>query len=370
MRQTDTTRGRKRATALPRRITCAIAAAAALALASPTQAGPAPQKLRLTVVAGAPAASAAVRQLVDTLAAETDRRLAATKGAPRLEWVHRPDGQIARAAGVLEAVEDGLADIGLVPLLDEAERLPLQLVAWAAPFGPVDCRTQAQIQDQLHAGQPAMRDAWSAAGQTYLASAVVDSLNLLTTRRLATPADLAGLRLVARAPVARWFDGVGVKIFPLTGRQARASIADGLVDGIVAETTYIRSFDLQDKAGNLTRLDFGAMPVAALTIATGRLADLPPVVAEALRAAADDYATAVADLHCRRAGEDREAMRLDLREPTRAERTAWAAALAPVAQDWAKGLAARGLPAGEVLAAYMTALRDRNLLIPRAWDAP
>ena len=344
--------------------------AALLALAAPGAAAPAAPKLRLVVVAGAPASSAAVRQLADALATSVDRRLAATKGAPRLEWVHRPSGEIAGPAGVLEAIEDGLADIGLVPLLDEAKRLPLQSVVWAAPFGPVGCRAQAQIQDELHAGQPAMREAWAAAGQTYLASAVVDSLNLLTKRRLAHPGDLAGLRLVARAPVARWFDGTGVTVLALTGRQARASIGDGLAGGILAETTYIRSFDLQAKASNLTRLDFSAMPVAVLAISTKRLDALPPAVAAALREAAGDYAKAVSDLHCQRAGEDREAMRLGLREPTRAERTAWAAALAPVARDCAKAIVARGLTADKVLGAYMAALRARNLPEPRAWDRP
>lgn len=353
-----------------RRAAATLAGLLALALATPVAAAAPSARLRLVVASGAPAAAATVRQLGESFAATVDRPLGAAKGAPQIEWVHRPGGQIAQPHGVLEAVEDGLAGVGLVPLLDESDRLPLQLAAWVAPLGPVDCRTQAQIHDELHASHPALGAAWAAAGQTYLATAVVDSLNLLTTRRLAPPTDLKGLRLVARAPVARWFEGTGVRVLALTGQQTRASLGDGLVDGVVAETTYIRSFDLQSRTGNLTRLDFGAMPVAALTISSRRLAALPSPVTVALRAAAGEYARAVADLHCQRAGEEREAMagRIDLREPTRAERTAWATALAPVGQDWVKPLVARGLAADRVLAAYMAALRDRNLLIPRAWD--
>jgi TRAP-type transport system periplasmic protein len=51
-----------------------------------------------------------------------------------------------------------------------------------------------------------------------------------------------------------------------------------------------------------------------------------------------------------------------------AERKRWADALSPVAKVWAAEAQSKGLPAGDVLNAYMAGLSSAGVKVPRDWS--
>ncbi len=53
---------------------------------------------------------------------------------------------------------------------------------------------------------------------------------------------------------------------------------------------------------------------------------------------------------------------------TAAQRQKWADTMPNVAQDWAKGLEEKGIPAKAVLSTYMDIMRDNKQGILRQWD--
>ena len=325
----------------------------------------------LMAISGEPAAVGYVRALEEFFGPEVNRRLSEAGSAHRVEWLHAHDSAVADQQGVFEALEDQVADIGLVSVPHELERVPLEGVSYAAPFATANCAIVGEVVHALHGEIPAMAERWAAAGQTYLASATVDSYNVLSRSAIATVDNLIKKRIVVHRPMAAWLTDTGARVLPMTGAQAYDSLEDGAADAVIAQTTYMRAFRLYKVAKHLTRIDFGAMTAATLAIGADRLAGLPDDVQRAIRAAADDYVGVVAENYCVQASKDRTYMvatGVEIHELPRVERQNWAAALPHLARSWVERVEAGGQPARTVLRAYMQAMRDRKVRITRSWD--
>ncbi|MEJ2096957.1 MAG: hypothetical protein P8Y38_07420, partial [Deltaproteobacteria bacterium] len=111
-----------------------IIVAAALAFCLP--AGPASAKdYKLTVVAGHPPIFLWVTLCRDYFIPEVDKRLQAAGGKDKIEWNQAYGGTVAKIGGALEAIEEGIADMGFVGTIFEAPKMPLHNVTYKTPFG-------------------------------------------------------------------------------------------------------------------------------------------------------------------------------------------------------------------------------------------
>ncbi len=136
-------------------------AVALLALAAITVSGPArAENFKLTAAAGHPPVFLWVKLLHEFYIPEIDKRLAAAGGKHSIALTEAYGGTVAKIGGVLEAIEEGIVDIGFVGSIFEAPKLPLQNVTYVSPFGTSDIglvtRTIAGLQDSI----PAMGASW------------------------------------------------------------------------------------------------------------------------------------------------------------------------------------------------------------------
>ena len=106
-----------------------------VAVAGPARAQ---EVIKLTVVAGHPPATFGVSLLRDYFIPEVDKRLAAASSEYKIQWTQAYAGSIAKPNEVLETVEKGIGDVGYVPALFEADKLPLEQVTYVTPFGTND----------------------------------------------------------------------------------------------------------------------------------------------------------------------------------------------------------------------------------------
>ena len=90
---------------------------------------------KLTVVAGHPPIFLWVSLTRDFLIPEIDARLAGAGGKDDIKWNQAYGGTVAKIGGVLEAIEEGVADLGFVGTLFEAPKMPLHNVSYMTPFG-------------------------------------------------------------------------------------------------------------------------------------------------------------------------------------------------------------------------------------------
>jgi len=93
---------------------------------------------KLTSAAGHPPIFLWVTLTRDFFIPEVDRRLAEAGGKDKIIWNQAYGGTVAKLGGVLEAVEEGIVDIGFVGTIFEAPKMPLHNVSYMTPFGSGD----------------------------------------------------------------------------------------------------------------------------------------------------------------------------------------------------------------------------------------
>jgi TRAP-type transport system periplasmic protein len=349
-----------------RRLILAAAAAAAGAHALPAAAQ---QTIKLTVTAGHPPAFLWVKTLDEVFIPEVDKRLAGTPH--KIEWTKAYGGTLIKLGGESKGVADGVADIGLISTVFEAPRFPLQNVTYFTPFGSDDIalvsRTVAELQNSI----PGMGEVWTKGGLVYLSGMALDSYHVWSKFPITKFEDLNGKKISAPGPAANWIRNTGAVAVAGTLNSYYEDIKSGVSDGVLVFTTGAWGAKLHEVAPYVTKVNFGSMFSGGVAVNKGRWDRLPPEVQKALRESSEVWSTAYAKAQSAAvdtALKNMIAAGAKVSELSEAERKRWADALPPVAKTWAADAQSKGLPANEVLSAYMSALNRAGAKPPRDWS--
>lgn len=328
------------------------------------------QVIKLTAAAGHPPVFLWIKTLDEVFIPEVDKKLAAG-GKYRIEWTKAWGGTLMKLGSESKGVADGVADVGVVSTLFEAAKFPLQNISYYTPFGSdrIDLvsKTIADMQKNI----PAMSDAWTKNGLVYLGGMALDSYHIWSKFPITRYEDLNGKKISAPGPAANWIRGTGAVGVAGSLNTYYEDIKSGVSDGAVVFTTGAWGAKLHEVAPYVTKVNFGAMFAGGVVINKNRFDRLPPEVQTAIREAGDtwtaQYAKAQSALVDTRVKE-MTAAGAKFSELSDAERKRWADALSPVAKTWAADAQSKGLPANEVLNAYMSSLTKAGAKVPRDWS--
>lgn len=328
------------------------------------------QRTTVNVVNGHPSVFLWVRHLSETFIPTVN---AALEGSGYdIEWNEFYGGSLAPVGGELEALEAGLADVGVVPTVFEPSNLPLQNVTYVSPFGSPDPSLVAAVLNELHDTIPAMRASYERFDLVYLGAGFsLDNYFLMTTFPVESLADLQGRKIGAPGPAVNWLDGTGAVGVSGNLTTYYNDIQTGVYDGTIVFATSAAPSRLYEVAPHVTLIDFGAQYAGSIVANRSWFESQPPEIRAALEAGADAYGTAfsqalIADTEA--ALQTMGEAGAIISEAPAGLREAWAAALPNVSRQWARELDARGLPGSEVLSAFMQGLRDAGVDLPRQWD--
>src|SRR5690606_25105020 len=170
----------------------AIAAALAASVAVPAAAA----EINVTVVNGHPPVFLWVKHLTETFIPTVNKELEGTEYT--FNWPEAYGGTLAAVGGELEAIEDGLAEIGAVPAVFEPTSLPLQNVSYFTPFGTPDAQFVIDAVDKLHQDIPGMIESWEKYNAEYLGGGfALDNYVLMTNFPVESMDDLKGHKIGA-----------------------------------------------------------------------------------------------------------------------------------------------------------------------------
>ncbi len=311
-----------------------------------------------------------VQQLEQTFIPTVDAALEGTDY--QIEWKTFFGGTLAPVGGELEALEAGLADVGIVPTLFEPTALPLQNVTYYSPFGSTDPFVVADVMNAMHDTIPELIASWGQYDLTYLGSGFsIDNYTLMTTFPVNSLADLKGRRIGAPGAAVNWLDGTGA--VGVSGDLATYynDIQTGVYDGVITFPSAAAPARLQEVAPYITLMDFGAQYAGTLVANTFWYDDQPSEVQQALRDGAIAYGEAYAAALSERIKVSLASLEEGGATVTVASdelKRAWADALPNIPMKWAAELDAKGLAASQVLEAYLNGIRDRGAVLPRNWD--
>jgi TRAP-type C4-dicarboxylate transport system substrate-binding protein len=312
-----------------------------------------------------------IRMIKEFYIPEVDARLKAAGGKDSIAWTEAFGGTLAKVGGELDAVENGIAEMGFVYTIFEPAKLPLLAVTFMAPFGSDDALTVSRIMYELHQEMPELAGQWQKHKQVFLAALATDTDYILTTFPVNKVADLKGKKLGASGSLSLWAAGIGA--VPVQGDFATHfnNVKTGVYDGLIAFTTGMYPAKLHQVAPIATRIDLGSMMIGALSVNQAFYDRLPPYAQAILKDVGREYTARIATLLTNVAKGFEQKMEAEGAKFSRLpaeERSKWANTMPNIAADWVNRNEARGVPARKVLAAYMKKLRDNKVVLVRDWD--
>jgi TRAP-type C4-dicarboxylate transport system substrate-binding protein len=331
------------------------------------------ETIKLTIASSHGTTLAWVGTMHTLVVPELDRRLAERGGAYRIRWTEAYGGSLYKYGETLEAIEIGLTDIGWVGTLWELSKLPLQNVTFYAPFASDDPYLVVDIVNELHRTVPAMNEAWAAQNVKFLGASTLDTYHLLTNFPVRTVEDLRGRKILAPGPSATWLEGTGAVAVDGSLTTYYQQIQTGVADGVITILTGAAPNRLHEVAPYITLVGLGSQVTGALAINLDTWNRLPPEVRTVLEALGPEYSKGVVDDIVKRYDSSLARMRSEgatVVELSLAEKRKWLAAMPNIATSWIEATERRGIPAGQVLQAYLNAIRARGGQPLRDWDRP
>lgn len=331
------------------------------------------QRIALTAVSGYAPTVTWTREFQDWFIPEVDRRLAAD-GTYAIDWNQAWSGQIARPGGELAAIQTGLADIGIVVIPFHTDSIPLYAINFYTPFVTADVILASNAVDALAEQFPAFAEQWEDLNQVPLATfGVVDSYGVVVNRPVRTLSDFAGLRIGGSGANQRWVEGIGATGVTANLADAYNDIRSGVMDGMVIHAGGALNSRLYEVAPYYVEGNLGAVASFIVTVNSDTWAGLPEPVQAVLAEVAAEYAD-----HTGLAGRaDNEAGLARIVESggeviviPAEDRAQWARSVPDLGGTWVADMEALGYPGTEIMAAYMTMMREAGQDIARQWDQP
>lgn len=343
-----------------------VALVCAMACATPVLA----DKIKMTAASSHPPILPWVDVITNHVVPETNTRLKAMGSDNEIVWTEAYAGALFNAPNALEGVEAGLADLAWVGTIFEPAKLPLQNVHFYAPFAVGDVHALTEIGNELHDTLPALNEQWDKYNQKFLGAMADGSYHLITNKPVNSIEDLKGMKLLAGGAVANWLQGTGATAVNSAFPEFYNSISTGVADGAVMTVNGMLPFKIHEVAPYITLVDMGGLITGALTINNDTWEFLLEDVQQTLTDLGREYSTMVADSVAARESKFLTMMQeqgATVSTLSAEERAKWAASLPDLAGDWVKLNTEAGLPAAEVLAAFLDGARSRGSEPLRDW---
>lgn len=328
------------------------------------------ETINATVVAGHPPVFRWVRLVPEVFIPSVNKQLEGTEYT--FNWDEQYGGSLAKVGDETEAVEEGLAELGVISSVFDPAKLSLQNVSYYTPFVSSDPDLVVETIDKLHDDNPKMLETWLENNLQYLgAPSGIDDYLLMTTFPVNSMEDLAGKKIGAPGPAVNWLEGTGAVGVSGNLTTYYNEIKTGVYDGVIVFATAALPGKLYEVAPYITKVGFGAQYAGSLAANKEWFDSQPEVVQQALLKAGDDFKAAyLADLNkamvaSLKAMEEQGAT---ITEVDDAFRKQWADGMDNVAQTWAAQVDSEGKAGTEILKAYMDAVRAAGGSPVRNWD--
>ena len=328
------------------------------------------EEVNATIVAGHPPVFRWVKHASQTFIPAVN---AALEGSgTTITWSEQYGGSLAKVGDELEAVEEGLAEIGLVSSLFDPAKLSVQNVTYFTPFVSSDSTLVANWMDELQHTNADMKASWATNGLEYLGGAIgIDDYLLMTNFPINSIADLDGKKIGAPGPAVNWLKGTGAVGVSGNLTTYYNEIKTGVYDGVIVFASAAVPGKLYEVAPHITKIGFGAQYAGGLAANKDWYDGLPANVQTALKKAATMNSQAYQqdlDATVTKFLGIMEAQGATVNEVDQAFREQWAAGMDNVAKDWADRLDSEGVGGTAVLKAYMDTMRAAGATPVRNWD--
>ena len=281
----------------------------------------------------------------------------------KIKFKHYPAGQLAKAAGMLDAVKNRVADISMTGIVYVSDRMPLSgAVMLPGLFNDVTLGTKAYTklaENELMEAEflrHGVRPLWVSLAPVY-------QIQLISKKSLTSIGELKGKKLrTAGATMELTAKALGAIPVTIGPSDFYLALQRGTVDGAIFQTPSWPAYSLQEVLNSsTTNAGLGTVAFAAL-INENVWKGLPPDVQAVLMkagqatgtgaAAIFDKITAKANNGMAKAGKNIYALSPKVLAEMQVK-------LATVENAWLKQMRSRNLPGDKILAAFKRYLKEQ-----------
>jgi len=324
----------------------------------------------ITVAAGHPPVFRWVKHTSKTFIPAVNKALEGTGHG--FTWKEQYAGSLAKVGSVLEAVEEGLAEVGVISTVFEPAKLAVQNVTYYTPFVSSDATAIADMIDNLHKTNKDLQATWHENGLEYLGGGIgIDDYLIMSKFPIKSIADLKGKKIGAPGPAVNWLKGTGAVGVSGNLTTYYNEIKTGVYDGVIVFASAALPGKLYEVAPYITRIGFGAQYAGGLAANKDWYDAQVPVVQKALKAGADAMRVAYhkdLEVTVTKFLEIMKTKGATVSDVDQNFRMQWAKGMDNVAKVWAAKLDKAGKNGTAVLNNYMNAMRAAGAKPLRNWD--
>ncbi|WP_127143014.1 C4-dicarboxylate TRAP transporter substrate-binding protein [Pelagibacterium montanilacus] len=326
----------------------------------------------LRIGSGHPSGPSVYANLMETFFVPEVTRRVEEETDHTINFIEGYGGAIAGVSDTLEAVQDGLLDIGGYCFCFEPSKLFVHNFPYYAPFGPQSSSDAMTVVRQVYDEYPWLSEVFeSDYNQTLLGLSGWDNYHLGTTDPWETVADLEGVRIGGAGPNLPWLEYAGAVPVQSSLPDGYMNLQTGIYNGWLMFPSAYLGYRWYEPAPNYTLIGFGPMVVVGMTMNLNSLARLPEDVQAIIREVGAQY-------------EDRSGGALDeaqanglagleeaganIRELSDEARAQWAESLGNYPDIQSKEADGRGLPGTEVMQIYLDKVAESGHEWPFAYE--
>ena len=328
------------------------------------------KEIRVTYVAGHPPVFRWVKHVNQTFIPAVTKSLEGSGHS--IKWSEQYGGSLAKVGDELEAVEEGLAELGGISSLFDPAKLAVQNVTYYSPFVSSNVDKVSELMTRMQFENKDMKAAWEANGLVQLGGSIaIDDYLLMTTFPVNSIDDLKGRKIGAPGPAVTWLKGTGAVGVSGNLTTYNNEIKAGVYDGVIVFASAALPGKLHEVAPYITKMGFGAQYAGSIAANKDWFESQPQIVQKALIDAGETYRVAYQkDLGASVAKflSIMESQGAKISEASDSMRKRWASGMDNVAMEWAKKLDSSGVNGTAVLKAYMDAMRSAGASPVRNWD--
>jgi C4-dicarboxylate-binding protein DctP len=348
----------------------AVSAGAIVATMAHAGAANAAETIKVAAIDGYSPKSLWVKEFINYYIPEIDKRLAAT-GNYEIEW-NQAWGQIVKVRGVLGGLDKGLGDIGVVTTVFHADKVPLQLVAYATPFVSNDPGLVAKTVDGLADKHPEFKAAFTKFNQVYLTNlAVLDTYQIFSKDPVTKLSDMKGLKIGSAGLNLRWLEGFGAAGVAGSLVTYHNKVGTGVLDAFMLWPEAVVGRKIYEVAPFMLKADLGTANSKVISVNADSWKSYPEEMRVAMQEAAYGYRDKMGADALEVAAASYKAFTANGGKITvlsQAQRQQWADNMPNVAADWVAAREKEGNPGLAVMQSYMNTMRAAKQPILRQWD--
>ena len=345
-----------------------------IALTTPLMGGGkalAQETINLTIGSSHPTFLPWVGPLKTIVVAKSNKLLEERGSNYRINWTEAFGGTLYKFTETMEAISQGIADIGWVGALFEPAAMPLQNIPYYTPFTMQTLTQAINTMNRMNVAEAAMKKEWSDQDITFFGASCSGGYHLFTKKPIDQLSDMEGLKILGVPATAAWVEPLGAITINTALPLAYSQLKNGEADGIAMISTGGAGFKLYEPAPFVTRVDTGPITHGGFGINTDTFNSLPEDVQKVIAELGLEYSQENARL-----SEGRETSNFVSMAEKGAtvavmpdeQKLEWVNRMPDIAKKWVDETEAKGIPGGDMLKAFIATAKEEGAKPLRDWS--